>query len=123
MDKQFVYLASFKINQDSDFYIEDYKDLNWSDHLYRKFSDALEDIKHHLKRAIETFNDHGSGLDYVKARMVDIYNSIKWEEYYTDYTDEEIEKNHLSNGSELFYVSEDLGNYEIEYIVKILELD
>ena len=122
MDKQFVYLASFKINQDSDFYIEDYKKLNWSDHLYRKFSDAVEDIRCHLKRAIETFDDKGGGLEFIKARMVDIYNSVRWEDY-TDYTDEEIKERDLHNGSDIFFIYEDLGNYEIEYSVKLLELD
>lgn len=104
--KDAYYLAYFKINQDKDFYVELYKGLNYDYRLFENPVEAIAVVKAHLKLAIDTFKT-SKGVDYVKEAMEEIYNDpLTWEVEDTD-QDEDI-----------FYISENLGNYDIEYIIR-----
>lgn len=106
LQKKSYYLGYFKINQDNDFYVELYKDLNYDYKLFENPVDAIEAVKTHLKLAIDTFRT-SKGVEYVKKAMEEIYNDpLTWEVEDTD-QDEEI-----------FYISKDLGNYDIEYSIR-----
>lgn len=106
VQKPAYYLAYFEINQDKDFYVELYKDLNYDYKLFENPVDAINAVKKHLKLAIDTFKT-SKGVDYVKEAMEEIYNDpLTWEVEDTD-KDEEI-----------FIISESLGNYDIEYSIR-----
>lgn len=104
--KPAYYLAYFEINQDSDFYVELYKGLNYDYKLFENPVDAINTVKKHLKLAIDTFKT-SKGVDYVKEAMEEIYNDpLTWEVEDTD--QDEI----------IFLIDEGLGNYDINYSIR-----
>lgn len=106
VQKPAYYLAYFEINQDSDFYIELYKGLNYDYKLFENPIEAINAIKNHLKLAIDTFRT-SKGVDYVKEAMEEIYNDdFTWEVY--DTNEDEI----------IFIIDKDLGNYSINYCIR-----
>ena len=101
------YLAYFEINTDGDFYVEYFKDLNYDYRLFTSPIKALSVINTHLKVAIDSFKSPTPRYDYVKEKMEKIYNTP------------DLWKLDLSaREDELFYISEDLGNYGIEYSIR-----
>lgn len=104
--KKAYYLAYFEINQDSDFYVELYKDLNFDYKLFETALEAINVVKKHLKLAIDTFRT-SKNVEYVKKAMEEIYNDdFTWEVYDTD--EDEI----------IFIIDKDLGNYDIKYVIR-----
>ena len=105
------YLLNVTIDQDSDFYIEHYKNLEFDDTvLFNYLSNAVDTVKKHLKLAIDTFRT-SKGVDYVKDAMEEIYNDpLIWE--VEDSDDYEY----------LLYIDRDLGNYSIKYTIKRVEV-
>lgn len=102
------YLAYFEINQDKDFYVELYRDLNYDYALFETAEAAVAAIKKHLKLAIDTFSST-KNKDYVKDYM---------EELYTDSTIWELHENH----PDILHIDESLGNYDINYWICKVEL-
>lgn len=106
LQKKAYYLGYFEINQDSDFYVELYKGLNYDYKLFENPIAAINTVKNHLKLAIDTFRT-SKGVDFVKKAMEEIYNDpMTWEVYDTN-EDEDI-----------FYIDRDLGNYSIKYVIR-----
>lgn len=104
--KNAYYLAYFEINQDSDFYIELYKGLNYDYKLFENPVEAINTVKKHLKLAIDTFKS-SKDIGYVKEAMEEIYNDpLTWEVEDTD--QDEI----------IFLIDESLGNYDIQYCIR-----
>lgn len=104
--KNYAYLVYFKINQDKDFYVELYKDLNYDYKLFNSLVKAIDTVKKHLKLAIDTFRTSKS-VDYVKEAMEEIYNDpLTWEVEDTD--QDEI----------IFLIDRNLGNYDIKYEIR-----
>lgn len=104
--KPAYYLAYFEINQDKDFYVELYKDLNYDYKLFENPVDAINAVKKHLKLAIDTFRT-SKGVEYVKEVMEEFYNDpLTWEVEDTD--QDEI----------IFLIDESLGNYDIKYEIR-----
>ena len=104
--KNYAYLVYFEINQDKDFYVELYKDLNYDYKLLDSPVKAIDAVKKHLKLAIDTFRT-SKGVEYVKEVMEEIYNDpLTWEVEDTD-KDETI-----------FLIDESLGNYDINYEIR-----
>ena len=105
------YLLNVTIDQDSDFYIEHYKNLEFDDTiLFNHLTNAIDTVKKHLKLAIDTFRTT-KGVDYVKDAMEEIYNDpLTWE--VEDSDDYEY----------ILYIDRDLGNYSIKYTIKRVEV-
>ena len=101
------YLAYFEINQDKDFYVELYRDLNYDYALFETAEEAVTAIKKHLKLAIDTFKT-SKGVEYVKDLMEEIYTDpLYWE---------------LKSDNNILDIDEPLGNYDIVYWICKVEL-
>lgn len=102
-----MYLLYVQINQDSDFYIKDFDNLNYKYTLFKTFDEALSIVHKHLKVAIDTFKS-SKDLDYVKETMIDAF------ENYLLY---EISNPNLKDDL-IYEMYENMGNYSILYSIR-----
>lgn len=103
-NKRTYYLTYLEINQDGDFYIDCYKDLNFDHALFENFNEAVETVKQHLKLAIDTISSSRDISD-MKEFMIELYNDVEW-----DLLDE--------NEECPLFIDEDYGNWGIKYYIK-----
>lgn len=104
-EPDFYYLAYFYINSDGDFYVKKYLGINDEYRLFLDINDAIDTIKKHFKTAIDSIKSekHTRIKDYWEK----LYNDPKrWTNWILD------------GGDELFNISEDLGNYGVEYSIR-----
>lgn len=103
-NKRTYYLAYLEINQDGDFYIEHYKDLDYDHVLFENFDEAVETVKQHLKLAIDTISS-SRDISGMKEFMTEVYNDTEW-----DLLDEDEECP--------LFIDEEYGNWGIRYYIK-----
>ena len=68
-----MYLAYFYINNDGDFYFEDYQKLNYRYVVFESLDKAVEVMRKHIKTAIDTFKTN-KDIGYAKKLLEFIYN-------------------------------------------------
>lgn len=101
------YQLYVELNTDGDFYIEDFKNLNYKYTLFKNFNDALAVVHKHLKVAIDTFKTDRK-LDYVMETMIDAFDNYLLYE--------------IENPTDLLYkMYEDMGNYSILYSIRKID--
>ncbi len=106
-----MYLAYFYINNDGDFYFEDYQKLNDRYVVFENLDKAIEVMRKHIKTAIDTFKtSKDRDLGYAKKLLEFIYNDANiWDgEGVEGYFDD-------PDNTYYVYVNESAGNYDVEY--------
>ena len=104
-EPDFYYLAYFYINSDGDFYVKKYLGMNDEYRLFLNINDAIDTIKKHFKTAIDSIKSEKHTR--VKEYWEKLYNDpATWTNWLLD------------GGDELFNISEDLGNYGVEYSIR-----
>lgn len=98
------YQLYVQLDTDGDFYIEDFKNLNYKYTLFKNFDDALSVAHKHLKVAIDTFKSN-KDINYVKDTIIDLFNEYL---LYQIMDPDDI----------LYEMYEDIGNYSILYSIR-----